>query len=539
MDSIADIVDDPTAAESREASWLGGYYPTQEDLLYQGHYDYPRSRGDAWVPTRSGFAPYVEPREKESYKGIIHDSADAFSRFFAPHEALVYQHGNLDEFSATLDGEWDPFMRAYNPGRTHLKAGPFYFDLLHVGAGVVWSDYSGTQSFPDGEEDGWIGYVELGMQASLRITDDLYLRGSANLIYLPWENEIGFGASTGFGADGPSLLAGFRYEKDLGSWSLALYDTWRTNVGFFDLNAEDGSAAVDRAGRYSFGFQGGDGVTNNYFEGDDIYHSNTVGASASSLVFTKDWRFWASAAHTDAWRDTDFVDHSYRDSGRVLLGYEGHVLPFAPAVGYEISSDDGFDSYNNHGFLQLRGRLTENIQADGSVGYQWTNGEHPDHETLAWDFGLSHAMTEATRHYVRAGQGIQSNDLIAEEAYATYVNYGLEHRVSSRSSVSLNVQYSEDEALQVDKPLTERITVWSEIDYRLWTHTRLSLRGAYEETQPEAGEDTERWLVRAGFSHWLASRLSLNGFYQFEDQQGDSTVGFDEHAVGLGLRRYF
>lgn len=524
-------------SDAEVESWRGGYFPTQDDSVYIGDRDYPRSsRGNATTdPDRhsqnfNGIFPYESPDPTfYDHYDYVFDPLDRTLGFFAPHQALVWESQRYHEFSFMADAGLDLFTRAYDPDRAHVKMGPLYFDLLSMGAGVLYSDYRGVEYFPEGEEDGWLSFVDLQIRAVMQFTETFYLIVSGHFVYLPGDNEFGFYLGDGFG---PYSVARLNYQARLREWDVLVYDELRVRFGG-DLFWDAYEPAFERAGRYSFGFN--DRYRNNsYFDDENMALSNKVAVNASRPL-GPDWRLWLEADHTDYWRSYDFVDHGHWDHLGALIGYEGSELPFSPYLEYDAYSADTFETSYHTAYLGARGRLSENLRLNARGGRFWSVGREPEQESWVWDVGLTHDVNERTWQRVEVGQGYFIDEFSDDSALSQYASYSVGYRVTEWAYATAYAQWSEDEFLTGRGGEWQREIYGGNLNFRLLDYTSMDAGAAYERRRslPDQEVDEHR-LYYAGLSHQLYSRTQLWFRYQFEDAES-----FDESLYTAGIRRYF
>jgi len=317
------------------------------------------------------------------------------------------------------------------------------------------------------------------------------------------------------------------YQARLGQWDVLLYDDLRSRYGsdLFD------SGAIDRAGRYHFGFmdthRGQD-----MFEGDGFYIVNEAGVNASRPL--DDWRLWLDANRQDRWLGYDFEDHAARYRASAMLNYEGSRLPFSPYLHYIVDSPEELDTFHHRVYIGGRGRLTENIMLDGRVGYMWTQNRNPDRDWVVWNMGVTHDISERTRHGVRVGQDYVSDDFTGDEAVADFVRYDIGHRVSSTIYARAYAQWSDTEHLARPEYSGEREAYGGSVSYRPGSYTDVTLGGYFERWHTTDEDVNERLLYYARVSHRIASRTTVWFRYQFEDYET-----FDENVYSAGIRKYF
>lgn len=524
-----------------------GYFPTiTEDILLRGPND-SRSLGQ-------GLGPGVV--EGPDNRGLVatdlfryyDNDPDFYQRnqgffrpinrglgVFTPHDALTVETNRLQNASFTVDGQLGLLTRAFNPDLAHIKAGPLYFDVLWLGAGVIYSDYNGDLShLPRESQDGWAAFIELGVRGLLRITDSIYISAVANVIYLPFENEV----ALRFGnRDNPSLLLRFNLNEQLGEWEILFFNEFRGVSGLdFLVNAD--VTATDRAGRYQFGYQ--TGRSNDFYSRNEAWFINTIGFYASRPVFDNQWRFGFRYEHADFWRSFSFDNHRPRDHLELAMQYEGSVIPFAPRFSYEYISNDGYESLLHLFRLHLTGRITENINWYGMGGYALTSGFANERNQFIWRIDLDHTISRNTRHMLSFGEDYFYNELVPDTRTARYVRYSIDQRITSRFSATAFGQYSHKERSSDERfPMRDRFGAGLWLTYRPLDFTDIRGLVFYDQAdQTTTDDDSSRWLYRIEVNQQLGHRLTGNIFYQYEEFNHDVRP-FSEHFMGVSMRRYF
>jgi hypothetical protein len=533
-----------SVAPSTQTAGPTGYFPTSADLALLGDKDYPRISFTQEGPdARSQIASDIfmyESVEQDFYTR----NREAFAPVnrvlgvFTPHKTFTMELPNAPLAGMSFDGNFPIFTRAYQPENAHLKAGPLAFDLLWIGTGALWSDYNGPINFPDGGEDGWISFIDLAVRGTLRFTDTLYLSFNANLIYLPGSNEVAFRMMNN---SAPTAAFELFYQKRLGTWDLLFFDRFLGRPGI-DVFSELMEGGIDRAGRYQFGFYD-PGNRVDFFANEFVWFVNQVAGRASSMVGGSDWRFQAEADHFDFWRSFDFENHNTRDSLGLLLGYEGNKIPFAPVLSYRVSTFDQFDSFFHRLQLQLKGRITENINATATGGYIWSSGFQPALSSGLWQLGLNHQYSQRGNHGINVGQQLLEDPFSPEVLFTTYYRYFINYQLAQRLNASAYAQLSDGERIVSRDPrigvgAVNFYTVGGSLTFQPFDFTQIVGSLAYQRTeQGDVMGESERWLYRLQLMQRLASRLTLQAMYQYDDFDGG--ISFDEHLVSLSLRWYF
>lgn len=534
----------PTRVES-------GYFPTLgESALLKGGFN-SRSLGqglnmqdgpDLGQQISQGIFPYVdsEPDFYQRNQGFFKPINQTLG-VFTPHDAWTKQFNELDNTSLTLDGNLGVLTRQFSPDLAQFKAGPLYLDVLWLGGGILWSDYNGDRTFtsPSGSRnrgDGTLAYVNVGIRGLLRLSDSLYLTAVTNLMYFPFDNRI----ALRFGNGGAGLLSRLNYSKTIGDWDILAYDQFqgRPGLNFFGDGNINGS---DRAGRYFYGYQT-NGPSNEFYNQNYVLLNNKLALNASRLVFDNQWRLWLAADHNDFWRSISFDNHSQREHIGAALGYEGSSIPFAPLFTYDVFSYNKFETLYHRTYLNLKGRLTENLSWQGRFGYLYTTGSGIQYDRFLWQMGLTHALTQNTSHTLTFGQNVFDSPVTNESFVGRFVNYSIDQRLTSRLSLRAFAQYTESETVLPSLQTRNRIGTGISIRYQPLDFTQLMASVVYtqiDHSTSGALADSNRWRYRVDASQQLGLRLTGHLFYQYEDYSTVSTMSFSEHVIGLSLRRYF
>ena len=456
-------------------------------------------------------------------------------------DSITVEPDSLDNTSLTFDANFSPLTRQFSPELAMLKAGPIYFDLLWVGAGYLWSDYSGNRDFEkftgstsDVDGDGPAAYIDVGFRTLVRLSDSIYLTATGNLIYLPYENELGL--RFGSGRDS-ALYSRFNYSETFGAWDILLYDEFRGMPGlnwFGQANANE----IDRSGRYFYGFQNY-GPANEFYSNNYVFFTNKLGFNATRLVLENKWRFGTSIDRTDYWSSFSFENHQTRDHAGIWLGYEGSTIPFAPRLSYDIYSFDGYESIWHRAYFDLTGRLTENVQWFSRVGAGLTTGQEKELDRFLWQIGLEHTITKNTLHWIRIGEDVFDSEINAESLTSRFVRWGIDQRIDRRLYFRAFVQYAEGETVLPSLQVRDRFGAGVSIRFQPLDFTQIVGTALYEKIDQNLplGEGN-RWLYRGEINQQLGLRLTGQLFYQYETNNVN-IVGFKEHLLGLSVRRYF
>lgn len=524
-----------TASGQSVETWMDGYFPTSNDNFYLGDHDYPRQQsiGERWIQPDSraqlatGIGAFGEqdPTFFDEHDYIFGPLDDGLG-FLADHQALAWESARPQYVDFAIDGDLPMFTREFEPDKAHVKAGPLYMDLLSIGAGVLYSDYEGLENFREGEEDGWLSYAELHMRALFQVSNNFYIAASGRMVYLPGSNRVAFRLGNGFG---PNVLARLNYQARVNDWDLLVYDEVRAR-SYGDLFD---SGAIERAGRYSFGFtdayRGRD-----YFDNEVFHLANEAGAKASRLL-NPDWRLSAAIDRTDTWQTHDLDNHATRHHAGLLVGYEGSDIPFSPYASYDVDTVDDFDSFFHRNYIGGRGRITENLSLDARGGLLWTTGRSPDQERWLWSVGLKHDLSERTHHSVWFGQDFFIDDFTNEVLATDYLRYQIGHRVTKKVYARAFVQLSDDEYLEGREEFNGQNQLYgANLNVRPGDYTNVLAGAAYQRRDFHEERDWERMLYFLQVNQQIMSRTTLWFKYQFEEAEL-----FDEHLYSTGIRKYF
>ena len=538
--SVAPIATDDISVDREvgltPSDWDGRYTPSQEDLEYLRKYGYSeRPREDLYedvaTQTDSVLFPPEDREEVDEYDSL-YQPINRVLGVFDSHEIWAAER---DRLRAVATGYMHlPFVSTFEPSDAHIKAGPLYLEFLYAGVGVLYSDFEGDRVFPEGQEDGWMSMLELGLRGSLRITDQFSITLSTRLVYLPGVNRFGFALDDGSGIGGSFLID---YQFYWGTWDFLVYDHFRAYTPSYFLGL--GEQARERSGRYSFGINSRGRRSNNYFNDGFVYFVNTIGGRASTPFLRENWDLLLQADHSDYWTGFNFEYPRVRDHFGVRLGYDGMIIPFSPYVSYDVYSFDRMRSFYNTAYIGGRGRLTRNVDFNARAGYLWTTNREPERKSPLWRVGLTHQINENTWHSLWAGQTFRSSDVTNETALAEYIRYQINHQFSSRLWGFAYAQFGRQEDLVLGTPVTDREIYGGRLDYQLFDYTRISGSGFYEKQSSERRPDIvqRRWIYRASVEQQIYWRTTARFYYQFENLEGRSN--FDEHVLSLTLRRYF
>jgi len=525
-----------------------GFFPTLvESPLLRGAYN-ARSYGgtgngvgpDNRLQTATDIFPYEQAASNfyERNPGVFANMDRALG-VFLPYDAWTLESERLRHTALTFDANLGILTRSFSPDLATIKAGPLYFDLLYLGAGAIWSDYNGNNG-PQ-KTDGFISNVNMGVRGLLRITDTIYFSLAAQLMYLPGTNEFAFSLGNGTGS---AFVANLSYGDSIGPWSVTFSDNFigRPGINFVAHTSEPGS---EQAGRYYYGIRQSSARNGNFYTQNGAFFSNKVGFSASRLVLGGQWRFWSQLYHTDFWQTFDFTNHGQREHLGLALGYEGSIIPFAPRFNYDAYTFDKFNSIRHQIGVQFTGRLTENINWTGGVGYGFATGstsKNSKSNRFFWNMQFNHTITARTLHSLAFGEGFFTNDYSNDALTARYLNYRITHSFARNLQATVFAQISDRENTVSVGSLeggnsTSRAGGGATLTYQPLDFTSINAQAVYN-TSLKPANTYDYWVWRISINQQLGMRLTGNIFYQYLENSFGQT-SFSEHAIGVSLRRYF
>lgn len=526
-----------------------GYFPTQaEDPLLKGPSNSRSSRdqGGQWgmamgpdmkMQSATGLFPYKD-QEGNVYQRNpnLFRNMDHLLGFFTPNDAWTVESNEVRHTALTLDANSSILTRTFSPGLAMVKAGPLYFDLLWVGAGAIWSDFNGVQNFAPGQGDGVTSYVGAGFRGLVRVTDTIYLSAAGSLYYLPQINRLAFGL--GYGNQN-SFAVDLYFSDTWGDWDVSFTNSFAGRPGL-NFYSNTGQTAVDRAGQYWFGVQ--QNQANQFNQNSSAYFNNTIALNASRLVLGRAWRFWSTAKHVDFWRTFDFTNHSQREQLSLVLGYEGSILPFAPRFSYNAYTMNKFRSIYHQIGMDLNGRITENINWNGYLGYLFNSGSGTKQNTFLWKFGLSQNISSKTNHNITIGESFFVNDYSNDALTARYAQYAINHSFTRQLRAGLFAQISDRQSYVSTStnstiPSASSAGGGATLTYQPLDFTSITASIIHSESLKPANI-YDQWITRLGVTQQLSMRMTGTLMYQYQENNGLQNH-FTEHMIMVGLRRYF
>lgn len=505
--------DYPAYSRNANYEYVGPDGQVRDFGTYRGSRStYPESRYDSWR-----LHDYHHPEGPYGYGFNVDDP-------FWDLPPNYYGDAGYD-----FDAGWNIFSR-FDPETAHLKAGPFFLQLVSLEFGVLYSDYDGPLVFRPGEEDGWLGFTSLRMRVAARITPKLFFMIDGELIYVFGGSGFGIRSTAGTGSPFLSL----EYVTQRGMWDIRIYDNLGTAFPFV---LDSGDDSFKRAGRYSFGFQGvGRRRRDNHLFDPIIY--NKVGIQATRLV-NPNWRLSLEADHTDFfYLDSDRGDtHRSRQHLGVEYGAVPGALRFNPYARYDTYTVSNSDRWQHVFFVGGSGQVSDSVRLNARTGYFWQTGDDKSNGHWLWDLGLRHRISERTSHGVNVGQGFFENEFTDDSVVASYLKYYVSHEATERARVFAFAQWADNEVITGRVVGGEnRTEIYGvRLTYRASRRVQASLGYRFQETENTVtGFERDRSIFDARLDGRLGPRTSGYLLYQFEEDDI-----FDEDLYMAGVRRYF
>jgi hypothetical protein len=454
-----------------------------------------------------------------------------------------------------------------------VRIGIFILDDLTIGAGGMYSDYSGLLPRGGGgtkfksalvDQDPWAAMVWARMSLTTYVTNTFALTIRPSGFWLPLEGKFGYSAFNGFLGLGnaqlmPQAIFELAYKTDLWrSWQFSFHDYFmgvmeRRSVLdegiLLGANLRDMSS-YDTAGRYAFGgfappmngTTANDSLSlnNNFFKGGSILFRN-IGKATLSKSIGENTTASFFYMRQDGW-DDQFNHFSAFNRIGAMLTQNGPLL--TKYIGYNsIFSDESAPrSMAQWAYSGFRATLRPNLTAWASVGYLWTHGGVSDRNSTLWRAAIEHNIGPKTTHGISVGKTVTDPDFGAIYV-GDFARYFITHELSSRVSLRLMAQHFKGERLDVGSDNEYKSNVLGGlISCNLGEQDTLVLFNAYEEFSSWGMQGWELLNHRLSYFHQFTPDLEGQLFYQY--QHGDTAFGtkagdFKEHLLFLGMAKRF
>lgn len=452
-----------------------------------------------------------------------------------------------------------------------LHMGIFVVDSLTVGAGMLYSDYSGRTlrnsrfaSMPD--SDHWGSIVWTSFRLSAYVTNRFALSVRPYIYWLPLENKVGFSAASGiFGlASGfaPSSMLDAAYRINLGPlWDLSFSDRFGAimnqrsilneplvlSASFQDVSSHD------LAGQYAFGgfspptkdvrYRDRFSINDQLFDNNRVFFRNAATARLSGRIGVNTGLHFIYRRF-DQWDDSFNHLAGWNTAGAVLLQSRPMIDKF---VSYMASSRDDSEYLVQSLSAGVNALIGPRIRGFASGGHMWlTNGNQGGRE-LGRDSwigraGVEHLLGPRVRHGLAAGKMVTDPDF-GTRYLADFARYYLAMDLSR--NLLLRFYYQRVEGERLDS--TEDSDLKSEVYGSLLAMTlspadSVSILNSYETYERSGGQAGGAfWSHRLSYIHQMRMNMYAQLYYQYQHGQnysaGDSE--FSEHLLYLGMMKRF
>lgn len=454
-----------------------------------------------------------------------------------------------------------------------VRLGIFILDDLMVGAGGIYSDYSGLLPRGGGgtkfksalvDQDPWAAMVWARVSLTTYVTNTFALTIRPSGFWLPLEGKFGYSAFNGFLGLGnaqlmPQSILELGYQTDVwNSWKFSFHDYFmgvmeRRNVldegMLLGANLRDMSS-YDTAGRYAFGgfappmngttVNDSVSLNNNFFKGGSILFRNIAKAALSkSIGENTNASFFYM--RQDGWDDQFNHFAAFNRLGAVVTHNGRHLTKY---IGYNsiFSDETAPRRMAQWAYSGFKAALSPNLTAFGSVGYLWTHGGVNDRNSTLWRAAVEHNIGPHTLHGLSVGKTVTDPDFGALYV-GDFARYFISHELSSRVSLRLIAQHFKGERLDLGADNDYKSNVLGGlISCNLGEKDTLVLFNSYEEFSSWGMQGWELLNHRLSYFHQFTPDLEGQLFYQY--QHGDTAFGtkaggFKEHLLFMGMAKRF
>lgn len=455
-----------------------------------------------------------------------------------------------------------------------LKIGPLYGRVGSVSFLFLASDNVNQVDENGDRESGAISVAEMALEARLQLTEGLFVDIGGSLIWLPFENEIGF---AGFGMDDNFNAAGqlgyqtlsvdASYSFLAAGWDVTVAGgfrgderdyraQWKGTVALWEGTSFD---EEDRAGVYIFGGSG---------EGASSAETEEFGETFSSDDEDYEWSVWTSVrasrdipmhqsvyarvelARNDTFTDDDgyfLVDTT--EQLNVTFTSERENTRFQPFATYSLTrsydnrSPDHEQHYWSHSLrVGVTGPVTENIFLYADFGYELQENHRSDledSESELYRVGLTHRINPMMGHAFEAGREIDDDLRISDRVrYSWYYRVAKDVRVTF-AFIERHAFNRNDDSDQYWEQIKEVAVI-----YDVSTKTSVMLQFNQRDIRRADGggeyDEYEQWEAIATVSHRLTESVQVELRYSHtEEEQGTTGSRFTENLVTLMIRKDF
>ena len=452
----------------------------------------------------------------------------------------------------------------------NFKLGPFYLDNIYGGAGMIYSDYSGSPL--DGRsgdvraasDDSWASVIWAQTRLTAYLTNRFAMSLNPSIYYLPFKGQVGWGLGNLFSnvtantAPASILQMGWRFPL-ANSYDVSFYDQFNAihsqvslfrNSPYYWSNVAD-QTPVDFAGRYQFGGFGGfdrprSSGSSRLAIKDKLFDANSMFFMNQASVNMRGFHS-GNIVSNIFYNRLDYWDHNMDNAqnwhtlGAILM-QQGPVL--SPYFRTEVTSSD-YSGRQNHYEYALVGanmRLNPNLLIYAESGWMTTTIENQgSSDSWIGRLGFRHRLGPYTSHGIDVSRNPVEN--FANRYLVDSAQYYITQQIGPKSSIRLYVQQADLKSLggvgAVDRSVT---TAGALAEARLSAKSTLSLAASYENVDvPRMNRNFELWTYRLMYNRTLGQSISGNVYYQY--QEAGSGVNaldtFSENFLFVGLIKRF
>lgn len=458
-------------------------------------------------------------------------------------------------------GRFPLLDRSFEPEDADIKAGPIFFKLRALSAGVLASDNVNHEEHNPNSDV--IAILRLGGTLSAQLTEGLSIAVSGSFIWLPTKGEFGisgFGlfAPYALGLEGiPALESQISWDTMIGGWNVLFADDFRMSFGRFSTSTQDELEffeggqfdQVDTAGRYTF--RGPRPETkNDRFTQDDTdvnlsYFSNVVSVTTERLL-PGPARLKIRAYHENLWYnqgsrgEPDLRDNTddlakTRDGVSLLLISQRENLRFNPYLTGRVTKTDRIEGFTEEIRLGLAGPITDQLHLNINAGV--FHRDDSGSTRFVWGLALRHLAGPYTQESIIAGSDYGD----FTEELTSHITYRLRQVIGPNNVAQAYVTFANVEDLR-DGSLN-RDEFRSGVRDTWYLGPRTTLRAAFLYSMvthsDELGDEKTYTLqleTTYHFTDTLFARLLLQ--HRTRDSQTRDR-SYDENLVFLSLTKYF
>lgn len=448
-----------------------------------------------------------------------------------------------------------------------FKLGPLYVDDVYAGAGMLYSDYTGTPIYGRSvnagipSDDNWAAMVWAQVRATIYITDRFAFSFTPNVYYLPLKNEVGWGLGAPLigmgGIVQPNATLNTAFRQPLGeSLQFVMMDQFyifhpqislMRNSPYYWANLGDNSP-MDLAGRYQFGGFGpyeidasGDSsfsLNDRLADEEQLLLANRAsmslmgrhGSNISSQLFYDRWDYW----------DHNFDLHQTWQSGGIQIVQDGPS--FKPYMRYEFTAADHWQTHYQYGVLGVQKLFSPDLVAYAEGGWLWSSIENQG-STDSWVamLGARQRLGPYTWHGIDFGRSPIAN--FRRRYLATYAQYFLNQKLGANSQLTFFAQQADVDVLGGGGELERSIFMSGAfIDVAISPKSHMQLAVSYEDGDIDSMKRSwQMWTYRISYIRNITNSLNASCFYQYQSAASDTSSydDFGEHLLYMGVVKHF